>query len=59
MATLNASFASPLANAAHAKIQMQMPVDGIVARVFNGLNVWSALLGVLLLLVSYDQCECE
>ena len=55
METLNASFASPVADAATAKIQM--PVEGLLGHLLNGMSAWSILATVFLLLVTYDQCE--
>jgi len=55
MSTLNASFASPLADATFAK--MTMPAEGIVSRISGNLNVWTVLLTLLVLAVGYDQCE--
>lgn len=55
MAAVNASYASPLADAAFAKVNM--PADGIVARLSNGVNGWSIALTILAILVTYDQGE--
>jgi uncharacterized membrane protein len=56
-AVSNAAFleASPRADAA-AHVGAQV-VGGIVARIIDGLNVWSVLLSLLLGAVLYDQCE--
>lgn len=49
------SFASPLA---HADLKIQAArASGVLGKVLQQLNVWTVLLTVLLLLVTYDQCE--
>ena len=53
MSTLNASFASPLADAAFAKINAAPA--GLVTRIMNNFTPWTVLLTVFLLLVGYDQ----
>lgn len=53
MDSMNASFASPLADAAFAK--MNMPSHGILQRILDSLNGWSIALTILLCLVTYDQ----
>jgi hypothetical protein len=55
-ALANASFASPLANA-NLKIATAGSGAGLLTGLYNGFNVWTALLTVFLTLVAYDQCE--
>jgi hypothetical protein len=52
----NVSFASPLANA-NLKIPTGSSNAGLLTGLYNGFNVWTALLTVFLTLVAYDQCE--
>lgn len=54
MAGANASYASPVADAAFAQIKAIGP-EGIVARLLDGVNGWTIALMVLLSLVAYDQ----
>ncbi len=49
------SFASPFANA-DLKIQVAH-ASGVLGRVLALFNPWSAAFTILLLLVTYDQCE--
>jgi hypothetical protein len=55
-ALANASFASPLANA-NLKIPPGSSNTGLLTGLYNGFNVWTALVTVFLTLVAYDQCE--
>ena len=49
------SFTSPLADASYA---VHGPVgEGIVSRLYNGLNGTSLVLSIVLGLIAYDQCE--
>ncbi|KAF2154296.1 sterol C-22 desaturase [Myriangium duriaei CBS 260.36] len=57
MSTLNASFASPLADAAFAKIEL--PAIGIVNRILSNLTPWTVLLTILALCVGYDQISYQ
>lgn len=54
MSVMNASYASPTADAAFAKIVGGAP-DSIVARVLEGINGWTIALTLLLTAVLYDQ----
>jgi hypothetical protein len=52
---VNASFASPLANA-DLKIATVSSQTGLLTTSYNGLNAWTVALTILLTLVAYDQC---
>ncbi len=55
MASLvNASFASPLANA---DLPIASSDNGILSRAYNGISGLSVFVTFLLVLVAYDQCE--
>lgn len=54
MSTMNASYASPVADAAFANIKAIAP-EGVFARYLNGVNGWTVALMILLSLVAYDQ----
>lgn len=45
------AFTSPLANARYVPLSQ----NGIVERIYAGLNVWTILLSLLLVAVTYDQ----
>jgi hypothetical protein len=52
---VNATLASPRAEAAvHVGAQV---ASGFVARILDGMNVWTVLLTLFLGAVLYDQCE--
>lgn len=55
MATLNSSFASPVAGGSYAS--MEQPALGLVGQYLNNLTPWTALLTILVLCVSYDQSQ--
>jgi len=57
MSVMNASYASPVADAAFAKVRAIAP-EGVVARLLNGINGWTVVLTILLSLVAYDQSKC-
>ena len=52
----NGSFVSPLANLDHVAA-MPITDSSFLFHVYSGINAWSAVLTVLLMLVAYDQCE--
>jgi hypothetical protein len=52
---VNASFASPLANA-NLKIPISGGDGGFLTAFYNGFNAWTVALTLLLTLVAYDQC---
>lgn len=52
--SLNASYASPTADAAFAKIVSVAP-EGLVARLLEGVNGWTIALMLLVTAVAYDQ----
>ena len=54
-AAVNKSFASPAANADY-PVALHDVAEGLLARVYNGVNGTSLVFTVLLLLVAYDQC---
>jgi hypothetical protein len=54
-ALVNASFASPLANA-NLKIPISGGDGGFLTAIYNGYNAWTVALTLLLTLVAYDQC---
>ena len=55
VATVDSSFASPLADAAYAG---SLTADaGLVSRLYNGMNGLSVCMSLLLVLVAYDQCK--
>ncbi|KAF1992413.1 sterol C-22 desaturase [Aulographum hederae CBS 113979] len=54
MAT-NASYASPLADAANAHLMHNSIASGILARLLSNVNGWSVALTLFLSLVAYDQ----
>lgn len=51
---MNASYASPVADAAFAGVKAIAP-EGLVAHLLSGVNGWTVALMVLLSLVAYDQ----
>jgi len=55
MATVNATFASPSADAKYAQFFVSQSSSGIIAKIVGGLNFWSIVLSLFLLLVVYDQ----
>lgn len=50
---VNGIFASPLANADFALA----PEDGLLSRMYNGINGLNVFATFLLIIVAYDQCE--
>ncbi|OAX77836.1 hypothetical protein ACJ72_07860 [Emergomyces africanus] len=56
MASVNATFASPVADAELASTLTQDPAGFLVA-IYNGMTVWSTLLTIIILLVTYDQVK--
>ncbi|GAB7357717.1 hypothetical protein MBLNU459_g0380t1 [Dothideomycetes sp. NU459] len=54
MSAMNASYASPVADAAFARVAAIAPA-GMVARVLSGVNGWTVVLMLLLSVVAYDQ----
>lgn len=56
MSVMNASYASPTADAAFAKIVGVAP-EGIVARLLDGVNGWTLVLTLLVTAVAYDQSK--
>lgn len=54
MSVMNASYASPTADAAFAKIVGVAP-GGIVSRLLDGVNGWTIALTLFLMAVVYDQ----
>ena len=55
-AIVNASFASPLANA-NLKVPTVGSDSGLLTAFYHGFNAWTATLTILLTLIAYDQCE--
>jgi C-22 sterol desaturase len=53
---MNASYASPVADAAFAKISAIAP-EGFVQRLLAGVNTWTVVLTLLIGAVLYDQGE--
>lgn len=53
---MNASYASPVADAAFAKINAITP-EGFVNRLLAGVNGWTVALTLLIGAVLYDQSE--
>lgn len=60
MSVMNASYASPTADAAFAKIVSVAP-GGVIARLLDGINGWTVALTLLVTAVLYDQgmTSCE
>lgn len=56
MASVEGSFASPSAEATLSSVSTAP--TGFLMKAIEGMNVWSALLGLLILLVAYDQSSC-
>ncbi|KLJ07893.1 C-22 sterol desaturase [Blastomyces silverae] len=56
MATVNETFASPVADAGLASSVTQDPA-GLLMSIYNGMTIWSTLLTIFLLLVTYDQVK--
>jgi hypothetical protein len=56
MSVMNASYASPVADAAFAKISAIAP-EGFVQRLLAGVNTWTVVLTLLIGAVLYDQGE--
>lgn len=56
MSVMNASYASPVADAAFAKINAIAP-EGFVQRILAGANAWTVVLTLLIGAVLYDQGE--
>ncbi|KAI9816217.1 MAG: RNA polymerase C-22 sterol desaturase [Pycnora praestabilis] len=54
-AAVNASFASPLADAKHAAGLEDNYVGAVMSQVYNGMGGWSIAISLLLMLVAYDQ----
>lgn len=54
MSVMNASYASPTADAAFAKIVGVAP-GGVVSRLLDGVNGWTIALTLFLMAVVYDQ----
>lgn len=48
----NTVFVSPVANAQYVDTQ----TFGFIERIVSQLNVWSVLLSIVVLAVTYDQC---
>ncbi|GAM84568.1 hypothetical protein ANO11243_025640 [Dothideomycetidae sp. 11243] len=57
MSTLNASFASPIANAAFAKIEA--PLESVLNGITSNLTPWTVILTLLALCVGYDQISYQ
>lgn len=58
MSVMNASYASPVADAAFAKISAIAP-EGFVQRLLAGVNTWTVVLTLLIGAVLYDQGESK
>ena len=56
MTSLNASFASPLADAKYAQILGNPQINGFL-KTISELSGWTIALTILLVLVAYDQCK--
>jgi C-22 sterol desaturase len=56
---VNATFASPTADAKVAHQIAQLDVNGVLSTVFQNLNGWTLALTVLLACVVYDQCASD
>ena len=56
MSVMNASYASPTADAAFAKIVNVAP-GGVVARLLDGMSAWTVLFTLVMAAVAYDQRE--
>lgn len=54
MSVMNASYASPTADATFAKIAGVAP-GGVIARLLDGVNGWTIALTLLVTAVLYDQ----
>lgn len=57
-AAMNGSFSSPIADAAY-KAVTNTNNGGLLSRMYNGVNGLSFAITVFLILVAYDQCECQ
>jgi C-22 sterol desaturase len=53
---VNASFASPTADATVAHHIKQLDNNSIVSAVINGFSLWRLVLTVLVMAIAYDQC---
>ena len=53
---MDGTFASPSATAKYAAVPSSTE-DGILSLAYNGMNGWSAVLTLFLMLVAYDQCK--
>lgn len=58
MSVMNASYASPVADAAFAKINAIAP-EGFVQRLLAGVNTWTVVFTLLIGAVLYDQGELK
>jgi len=56
MSVMNASYASPVADAAFAKINAIAP-EGFMQRLLAGVNTWTVVFTLLIGAVLYDQGE--
>lgn len=60
MSVMNASYASPTADAAFAKIANVAP-EGLIAQMVGGVNGWTIALTLLMTAIAYDQSmkDCQ
>lgn len=58
MEAVNASFASPSADAQFAPELRGTPIAGVLGRVLEGVNAWSVIVTLFAMLVVYDQSAC-
>lgn len=56
MASSNASFASPIADAKYVVPPVQGS-SGLLSYLYGGMGGWTAVLTTILLLIAYDQCK--
>jgi C-22 sterol desaturase len=54
---VNASFASPTADATVAHLVKQLDSNSVLSAVVNGFSLWRLVLTVLVMAVAYDQCR--
>lgn len=52
-------YASPTADAEYASLAQGGDGVGVIGRAVAGVNVWTALITVFMMLVVYDQCRCS
>jgi C-22 sterol desaturase len=53
---VNASFASPTADATVAHLVKQLDSNSVISAIVNGFSLWRLVLTVLVMAIAYDQC---